>query len=225
MPPHCRTVDAWRPRRRDDGRRTGGAGAPARGRGYRAVVEWVVILMAVLMCTVVLRTYVVQSFYIPSGSMYPTLQVGDRIIVDKLSYRPPRRAPRRHRGLRPAAPRGPGVRRPGQAGHRASRARPSRPRTAHIYINGKMLDEPWLPPGSGQLHRAAPRRPPSPVRSARPGQDPAGRLLRDGGQPDRLRGQPVLRPHPEVADRGPGRGRGLARWPTSRASDDPLAAR
>jgi signal peptidase I len=29
---------------------------------------------------------VVQTFYIPSGSMEPTLQIGDRILVDKLSY-------------------------------------------------------------------------------------------------------------------------------------------
>jgi len=32
------------------------------------------------------RTYVAQMFYIPSGSMLPTLQIGDRIVVDKLSY-------------------------------------------------------------------------------------------------------------------------------------------
>jgi signal peptidase I len=60
--------------------------APVKGRGYRTVVEWTIILIAVLICTVGLRTYVIQSFSIPSLSMYPTLQVGDRIIVDKLSY-------------------------------------------------------------------------------------------------------------------------------------------
>jgi signal peptidase I len=35
---------------------------------------------------VVLRTFVVQTFYIPSGSMEPTLKIGDRILVNKLSY-------------------------------------------------------------------------------------------------------------------------------------------
>ena len=32
-----------------------------------------------------MRTYAFQTFYIPSGSMEPTLQIGDRIIVNKLS--------------------------------------------------------------------------------------------------------------------------------------------
>jgi signal peptidase I len=32
-----------------------------------------------------LRTFAFQTFFIPSGSMEPTLQIGDRIIVNKLS--------------------------------------------------------------------------------------------------------------------------------------------
>ncbi|MGH2348071.1 MAG: signal peptidase I [bacterium] len=43
------------------------------------------IFAAVL--SLVIITFVVQAFYIPSGSMEPTLQVGDRILVSKLSYR------------------------------------------------------------------------------------------------------------------------------------------
>ena len=35
---------------------------------------------------VVLRTFVIQTYSIPSVSMVPTLKVGDRILVDKLSY-------------------------------------------------------------------------------------------------------------------------------------------
>ncbi len=34
-----------------------------------------------------IRTAVAQSFFIPSGSMLPTLQIDDRLMVDKLSYR------------------------------------------------------------------------------------------------------------------------------------------
>jgi signal peptidase I len=33
-----------------------------------------------------LRTFVVQVFYIPSSSMVPTLQVDDRMVVEKLTY-------------------------------------------------------------------------------------------------------------------------------------------
>jgi len=32
-----------------------------------------------------MRTYAFQTFYIPSGSMEPTLQIGDRIVVNKLA--------------------------------------------------------------------------------------------------------------------------------------------
>jgi signal peptidase I len=34
--------------------------------------------------SMLVRTYVVQQFSIPSGSMIPTLDIGDRILVDKL---------------------------------------------------------------------------------------------------------------------------------------------
>ena len=34
-----------------------------------------------------LKSYVAQAFYIPSASMEPKLEVGDRVIVSKLAYR------------------------------------------------------------------------------------------------------------------------------------------
>ena len=52
----------------------------------RVVGEWVIVIVLALLAAFVIRTFVFQTFYIPSGSMEPTLQVGDRIIVSKLSY-------------------------------------------------------------------------------------------------------------------------------------------
>jgi signal peptidase I len=39
------------------------------------------------------KTFVAQAFYIPSGSMLPQLRIEDRVVVSKLAYRlhPPRR--------------------------------------------------------------------------------------------------------------------------------------
>jgi signal peptidase I len=39
-----------------------------------------------LLLALFIRTFVVQAFKIPSGSMIPTLQIGDHILVNKLAY-------------------------------------------------------------------------------------------------------------------------------------------
>jgi len=44
------------------------------------------VVVVALLAAVLLRTFVVQTYYIPSGSMEPTLEIGDRILVSKLSY-------------------------------------------------------------------------------------------------------------------------------------------
>ncbi len=51
-----------------------------------------VIIVAVLLAFLV-KTFLVQIFYIPSGSMENTLLVGDRVAVNRLAYRlgPPQR--------------------------------------------------------------------------------------------------------------------------------------
>ena len=44
-----------------------------------------IVLSVVL--ALVIRKYVAEARYIPSGSMLPTLQINDRLIIDKVSYR------------------------------------------------------------------------------------------------------------------------------------------
>jgi len=61
--------------------------AKARQPRWRVLVEWVAIVAVALTLSIVVRDFGFQTFYIPSGSMEPTLQVGDRIIVDKLAVR------------------------------------------------------------------------------------------------------------------------------------------
>jgi signal peptidase I len=104
------------------------------------------VLLVAFAVAIALRTFVVQTFFIPSGSMEPTLQIGDRILVNKLSYH----LHGVNRGdivvfARPPAENCGGPRwRPGQAGHRT-------PRGDHLVvggyvdINGKRLNESWLP--------------------------------------------------------------------------------
>jgi signal peptidase I len=49
--------------------------------------ETIRIFAVALVIAIFLRTFIVEPRFIPSGSMEPTLQVGDRILVDKISQR------------------------------------------------------------------------------------------------------------------------------------------
>jgi signal peptidase I len=56
--------------------------------GLLAVVRETVVLVALaVLLAVVFKTFLVAAFYIPSGSMESTLNISDRVLVEKLSYR------------------------------------------------------------------------------------------------------------------------------------------
>ncbi|MDQ4070741.1 MAG: signal peptidase I [Actinomycetota bacterium] len=49
--------------------------------------EVAVLVGMALVIAVVVKTFVAQAFFIPSGSMLPQLQIDDRVVVSKISYR------------------------------------------------------------------------------------------------------------------------------------------
>ncbi len=49
-------------------------------------LEWFAVIAIALVLAIGVRDYVIQTFYIPSGSMEPTLNIGDRILVFKMAY-------------------------------------------------------------------------------------------------------------------------------------------
>lgn len=53
----------------------------------RNALEWVAVIVGAVVIAVVIRTFVLQTFWIPSPSMSPTLVENDRVLVNKLSYR------------------------------------------------------------------------------------------------------------------------------------------
>ncbi|MGW0820919.1 signal peptidase I [Streptomyces sp. NPDC002845] len=78
-------------------RRAGGAARPSRverrklarkikRRRRRSAVKEIPLLIGVaVFIALVLKTFLVQAFVIPSGSMEQTIQIGDRVLVDKLT--------------------------------------------------------------------------------------------------------------------------------------------
>ncbi len=107
------------------------------------------MILVALLAALGIKTWVLQAFYIPSGSMIPTLDIGDRILVDKLSYH----LHSVHRGdivvfATPPADKGdPGIkdlvkRVIGLPGDHISSE------NGHVFINGRQLSEPYLPRGT-----------------------------------------------------------------------------
>jgi signal peptidase I len=66
-----------------DAARTGGA---RRARWLAQLAELPALVLLAFVIAVLIKTFLVQAFFIPSGSMLPALHAGDRVLVEKISY-------------------------------------------------------------------------------------------------------------------------------------------
>lgn len=66
--------------------RTNPKASGANKAGKSTLREYVEAIVVALLLALVLRAYVIEAFKIPSGSMIPTLLVGDHLLVNKLVY-------------------------------------------------------------------------------------------------------------------------------------------
>jgi signal peptidase I len=121
-------------------------GAARRRRWKKGATETVIMILVVAVVSVLLRTFGIEMFWIPSASMAPTLSVYDRILVQKafFSWHDVREGNIVVFGHPPLddcpGPPGDLIKRvialPGQTIYSAGNA---------IYINGHRLAEPYLP--------------------------------------------------------------------------------
>lgn len=60
--------------------------APVKSKQKSVAREYAEALVVALLLALFIRSFIVQAFKIPSGSMLPTLQIGDHILVNKFLY-------------------------------------------------------------------------------------------------------------------------------------------
>ena len=155
LPPEHNPWNAPAPQPRDDTampQRTSSSAPNSKSVAQKAALavtlEWILIIGIAVGVAVVVRVFLFQPFYIPSASMVPTLEVGDKVLVNKLSYKlhdihrgdiivfaaPPGEATPEVKDLVKRVIGLPGDTVQGKAGD-------------GIYINGRKLNEPYLPEG------------------------------------------------------------------------------
>ncbi len=142
----------------DDGRAPGDEPAdddesddhPGHGVG-RIVLEWLAVVACGVLIALTAQAFLVQAFWIPSESMVPTLEIGDRVLVNKLAYK----AHDVNHGDLIVFERPPEAARAGQDDIKdlikrviAVGGDTVESRNGLVYVNGERIDEPYLVEGT-----------------------------------------------------------------------------
>ena len=121
----------------------------------RSVAEWILVVVGAVLAALLVKTFLFQAFRIPSESMVPTLLVGDRVLVNKVSYR----LHEVHRGdvvvfTRPAKLEDPSGTEPEDLIKRVVAVGGDTvvARDGVLYVNNQPMTEPYVQKGAGTFH-------------------------------------------------------------------------
>jgi signal peptidase I len=127
------------------------ADAKPRRRWRRTILEWLGVIGGGIAIALLVEAFLIQAFWIPSPSMEPTLEVGDRVLVNKLSYkfhdvnrgdvvvfeRPPGASTGQNDEIKDL------IKRVVAVGGDTIEAK-----EGNVYVNGDQIDEDYLEPGT-----------------------------------------------------------------------------
>jgi signal peptidase I len=141
------------------------APAPKRKRQKNSVVEIIIIVAVALGLALLIQAFLVKPFRIPSKSMVPTLEVGQRVLVDRVSPRfgdpnrgdilvfmPPKGADSNRCGVDKAPDQPCPEPTPGEGKQAYIKRVVGLPgdrlkvEAGRVYINGELQDEPFINP-------------------------------------------------------------------------------
>jgi signal peptidase I len=125
--------------------------AKPRRRWRRTALEWLGVIGGGIAIALLVEAFLIQAFWIPSPSMEPTLDVGDRVLVNKLSYkfhdvnrgdvvvfeRPPGASTGQNGEIKDL------IKRVVAVGGDTVEAK-----EGNVYVNGEQIDEDYLEPGT-----------------------------------------------------------------------------
>ncbi|HKY14503.1 MAG TPA: signal peptidase I, partial [Microthrixaceae bacterium] len=131
-----------------DESRTFRVSEPHHASAWRTVASWGLTIAIAVVATLCVRAWVFEQYSIPSTSMFPTLEVGDRVIVSKLNRTPGRGdivvfdRPSNDPAQSPDDPKVLIKRVIGLSGETVES------RDGEVFVDGKALDESYLPEGT-----------------------------------------------------------------------------